>query len=218
MRLILLVPVAVLLWSAGPVLAQGWLEYASPRDFFSVNFPGEPRVEDTIYTSEYEADFPARVFSYENGPNRYSVTVVDYTDAERIHTKRVGDCPPDAHTGCTGALYTGVGSWIIDVRGAIDFAVWQFLQRDATPTFFGWSFVDLVEGRHLQLTNADRSRTFAAIYMHEDRLYILEATVPPGVPEPGLFQQSLQFLDEAGKGIRYESVYSNGFPAPPRVR
>ena len=207
-----------ILCGSGPLLAQGWTEYASRADFFSVSLPGEPVVEDLVYASEYEANLPARVHSYEDGPNRYSVTVVDYTEAERIHAARARDCPPDAHTGCTGARYTGVGSWIVDVRGAIDYATWEFLQRDAKPTFFGWSFVDLVEGRHLQLTNPDRSRTFAAIYMHENRLYILEATAPPGRPHPGLFQQSLRFLDEDGSGIRYESVYVNGFPSPPRVR
>ena len=218
MRLIRLVPAALILCVPAPLLAQGWAEYASPADFFSVNLPGEPSVEEITFTSEYEAVFPARVHGYEDGATRYSITVVDYTAAERIHTERAKDCPPDVHTGCTGAYYTGVGSWIVDVRGAIDFATWQILQRDATPTFFGWNFVDLVEGRHLQLTNADGSRTFAAIYMHENRLYILEATSPAGRPGAELFQQSLRFLDADGNGIRYESVYTNGFPPPPRVR
>ena len=78
--------------------------------------------------------------------------------------------------------------------------------------------LDLVEGRQLQLTNnKDKSRTFAGIYMHENKLYIVEGTVPAGYPEPGLFQQSLGWLDENGIGLRYQSYYSNGFPAPPRV-
>jgi hypothetical protein len=106
----------------------------------------------------------------------------------------------------------------VDVRGAPEYASWQFMKRGAEVTYFGWSFVDLVEGRQLQLTNPDGSRTFVGIYMHENRLYILEATVPRGLPEPGLFQQSLGFIDQDGKGIRYESVYSNGFPAPGRIR
>ncbi len=218
MRLIRLIPAALILCTPGPLLAQGWAEYASQADFFSVNLPGDAVVEEITYTSEYEAELPARVHAYEDGSTRYSVTIVDYTDAERIHTERAKDCPPDVHTGCTGAYYTGVGSWIVDVRGAIDYATWQFLQRDVTPTFFGWNFVDLVEGRHLQLTNGDGSRTFAAIYLHENRLYILEATSPPRRPGPELFQQSLRFLDADGNGIRYESIYTNGFPTPPRVR
>jgi len=30
-------------------------------------------------------------------------------------------------------------------------------------------------------------------------------------------EQSLGWLDENGIGLRYQSIYSNGFPAPPRV-
>ena len=53
--------------------------------------------------------------------------------------------------------------------------------------------------------------------MHENKLYIIEGTVPAGYPEPGLFQQSLGWLDENGVGLRYQFYYSNGYPAPPRV-
>jgi hypothetical protein len=53
--------------------------------------------------------------------------------------------------------------------------------------------------------------------MHENKLYIIEGTVPAGYPEPGLFQQSLGWLDENGVGLRYQSYYSNAYPAPPRV-
>ncbi len=218
MRVLQLIPAAIILFSAGPAVAQAWIEYASQRDFFSVNFPGEPAIRAFDYASEYAAIFPAREYSYTDGPNRYSVTVVDYTEAEAIHTARARDCPPDAHTACSGSASSGVGSWIVDTRGAISYAAWQFFQRDAELTFFSWNFLDLVDGRHLQLTNPDQSRTFAAIYMHEDRLYIVEATVPSGMPAPGLFQQSLRFLDDAGNSIRYESVYINGFPAPGRSR
>jgi hypothetical protein len=76
--------------------------------------------------------------------------------------------------------------------------------------------VDLVEGQQLQLTNnADQSRPFVFIAMHLDRLYIFEGTVPPGRPEPGLFQQSVGFLDYKGRRVRYQYVYSNRYPPPP---
>src|SRR5678815_503397 len=81
-----------------------------------------------------------------------------------------------------------------------------------------WNFIDLVEGHQLQLTNnADKSRTFVAIYMHDNRLYISEGTVPDGDPEPGLFQQSLGFVDSDGNGIRYRDYYDNDYPPPPRA-
>ena len=53
--------------------------------------------------------------------------------------------------------------------------------------------------------------------MHDNRLYVFEGTVPPGAPPPGLFQQSLGFVDREGIRIRYETTYSNRYPPPPRV-
>ena len=53
--------------------------------------------------------------------------------------------------------------------------------------------------------------------MHENKLYIIEGTVPAGYPEPGLFQQSLGWLDENGVGLRYQSVLLERIPtARPR--
>jgi hypothetical protein len=102
------------------------------------------------------------------------------------------------------------------VAGALIYATWQFMERDAKVTHLVWNNVDFVEGHQLQITNADRSRTLAAIYMHENKLYIMEGTVPEGYPEPAIFQQSMGWLDENGKGFRYGSLYHNGFPLPPR--
>ena len=74
------------------------------------------------------------------------------------------------------------------------------MQRDAKVTHFLWNNIDLVGGHQVHLTNKDGSRTLAAIYMHANRLYIAEGTVPEGYPEPGLFQQSLGWIDENGDG------------------
>jgi hypothetical protein len=92
------------------------------------------------------------------------------------------------------------------------------MQRDAEVTEFVWTNIDLVEGHLLHLTNADKSRTYAAIFMHADRLYISEATVPAGDPEPGLFQQALGWIDENGNSIRYRTLYHHGQPMPARAR
>jgi hypothetical protein len=56
------------------------------------------------------------------------------------------------------------------------------------------------------------------IHMHENRLYILEGTMSAGSPPPGLFQQSLGFVDKDGFRVRYDVPYSNSYPAPPRVQ
>ena len=58
--------------------------------------------------------------------------------------------------------------------------------------------------------------------MRENKLYIMEDTVPKGYPEPGLFQQSIGWVDKDGNGIRYQQIiYSNAYhgmgvyPVPP---
>jgi hypothetical protein len=198
--------------------AQGWIEYVSRQDFFAINFPGEPRIEAITWTSEQGAMYPGRVYSAESGPNRFAITVVDYTEAENINAERAKTCPPDAQTACSGSATMGVGSWIVDLQGAMAYAIGKFLARQGSRvTFFGWFYQDLIEGLQAQITNADNSRTFVAVHMHNDRLYVLEGTVPARAPQPGLFQQSMQFLDAEGRTIRYQTVYSNRYPRPQRA-
>jgi hypothetical protein len=202
---------------AAPLFAQEWIEFANREDRFTCNFPTQPKITQTTYKSEFGADLPAHIYSSEQGKSRYSVTVVDYNQVQRILTEKSKACPVGAET-CIGGGVTGEGYWKNDIRGAIVHATFQLLKRDAKLNYYGWNFVDLVEGHELQLTNnSDKSKTFAGIFMHENKLYIVEATVPAGYPEPGLFQQSLGWLDENGVGLRYQNVYSNGWPAPARV-
>ena len=221
MRRILVMAAALVLFMSGPSLAQEWIQYASKADLFGVNFPSEPKVQNISFATEFDIALPGHIYSAESGSSRYSVTAVDYADAEKIHTARAEQCRKNGGEGdaCTNG-------WRADVQGSIVYASWKFLQRNAKVTHFGWAVVDQVEGLRLQLTNADGSRTFAEIHRHGTRLYILEATVPKGMPAPGLFQQSLQFLDESGKPLRYQSYYTTGYsegwrfpaPAPPRSR
>jgi hypothetical protein len=217
MRLSSFIAAASVLVLSMPVYGQDWVEFASTEDRFTCNFPGQPTVTETTWLSEYGATLPARLYSADAGQSRYSMLVIDYNHAERLLTEKAKACPEGAET-CRGGNTTGLGYWKNDVRGAIAYATWKLMQRDAKVTHFMWNFVDLVEGHQIQLTNAaDNSRTFAGIYMHNNKLYVMEGTVPAGYPEPGLFQQSLGWLDEKGIGLRYQSVYSNGFPEPPRV-
>jgi hypothetical protein len=211
---------AVFAVSLGDVaFAQEWTEFISREDGFRVDFPEQPKITQTTYKSEYGADLPARVYTVERGGQRYSVTAVDYGQAQRILTEKAKACPPWADERCTGVEVVGAGYWKMEIAGALLHATYQMLQRDARLTHMSWNFVDLVEAHLIQLTNnADQSRTFACISMHEDKLYIIEGTVPKGYPEPGLFQQSMGYVDKDGNGIRYRSTYSNIFPAPARAR
>ena len=50
-----------------------------------------------------------------------------------------------------------------------------------------------------------RLELFAAIYLRESRLYVIDATVSANTVPPGMFQQSLEFIDEDGELIRYQN-------------
>jgi hypothetical protein len=207
MRLIPLVSAAFVLLLSGPALAQEWIEYVSRADFFSVNFPGQPEIRDVTFATEYGLDLPGHVYLNTDGRSKYSVTVINYGPAEKIHA--------DRSKACTGYPDTCGNRFRAEVRGALDYAAWQLIQRDAKVTHYANYVTDLVEGRRIQLLNPDKSQTFAAIHMHENRLYILEGTVPKGYPAPDFFQQSISWLDEKGNGVRYQTLYHNGFTKPP---
>jgi hypothetical protein len=213
MRLSSLIPAAWLLLVSGPAFGQEWAEYNSRQDFFSVNFPAEPTIRDITYTSEYGLTLPARVYSVEDATGTYLVTAIDYSTAEKLHTERAATCKA---AGGDGDSCNNPGR--ADVRGAIIYASWSFIKRGSEVTHFALYNADLVEGIRLQLLNRDGSRTFAVIHMHDYRLYLVEGTVPKGLPPPALFQQSFGFLDKEGRRIRYATTYSHGYPVPTRTR
>jgi hypothetical protein len=203
----------LLLSIPGAAEGQDWEEFTSTPDGFRINFPGKPRVADASWTSQMNYTLPMRVYSAEKGRERYSLTVVDYSSIEQQGTARAKTCPPgNANCRSNAGVALGDGYARHDERGAIVYAVYRLLQRDARLNYMTWDWQDMVEGHLLQLTNnADQSRTFAWIGMHAHKLYIVEGTVPAGYPEPGLFQQSLGWVDKDGNGIRYSMVYSNSY-------
>jgi hypothetical protein len=76
-------------------------------------------VTETTWTSEYGTEPPARVYSAERGPGKYSMTVVDYNQAQPILTERTKSCPAGAETCQGGAGSIGERHWMLDLRGAI---------------------------------------------------------------------------------------------------
>jgi hypothetical protein len=223
MRLIPAIPAALILFISSPVSGQGrveeWARFVSPEDGFSANYPGQPARDTTAYTTEYRLSLPAHVYRAADSLGRYSTTVVDYREIERLHNERAAAC-----RGAKGAnLQDGdacQNNFRADVSGAIEHALWNFISRDGVKITQYTSYsIELVSGRLLQMTNPDRSRTYASLHQHAGRLYIHEATVPPGMPEPILFMQSLAWANEKGLAIRYRSLYTEGygewrFPAP----
>lgn len=204
---------ALMLSICTPAAAQEWEEYINTRDGFKINFPGQPKMTEITWKSQLDYVLPGRVYSVDKGSERYSVTVVDYTGIEQQGIERSKTCPPgNAQCRANAGPVIGPGYWKQDERGAIVYATFKLLQRDAKVTGLDWEWQDMVEGHFIKLTNnADQSRTFAYVAMHEHKLYIVEGTVPKGYPEPGLFQQSMGWVDKDGNGIRYQMIYSNSY-------
>ena len=176
MRLIRIAAVVSTLAVSAPAFAQGWIEYRNQAERFGVTLPGQPAIEEITYTSWQGVTLPGRVYTVEDGPARYSVTVVNYASNDDV----------------------------TDVNGSVAHEAWKIRRRGGEVTFDAYAVADYIEGHELYITNADESRTFVGIFLHAKRLYILEATVSRGELPPLLFQQSLQILDEKGARIRYE--------------
>ena len=219
MRFVPIISAALVLLSA-PALAQNWQPFVSAEDGFSANYPGQPKMQVTTYETEYRQTLPAHVYTASDPLGRYSTTVIDYRDVEKLHNERVAKCRAAKGANLQDGD-TCQNDFRMDVAGATDHAVSTFITREGVKTtHYMYYFLELVSGRMLQMTNPDRSRTYAAIHQHAGRLYIHEATVPPGMPEPILFMQSLAWANEKGLAIRYRNLYTEGygewqFPHPP---
>lgn len=192
-----LAPAAVLWCAAAPCLAQEWVEYVHRTDRFALTFPAMPGVMETTHVSAHGVVFPARIYSVPDGDHRYSLTVVDYTDAESRHRER-----PDQTDASSGQRF-----WVMDVRASVAHAAQKIRERTREAggvlTYEGWADIDKIEGHQIQITHADQSRSYIGIHLNASRLYIVEAMAPRGYPPPAWFQQALQFLDEDGNRIRY---------------
>jgi hypothetical protein len=204
MRSVRLIGAVCLLFLTRPLFAQqqDWIEYKNLEDHFSINAPGEPKAEKITWKSEYDSMFPGMVYRWQQGQNRYSVTVVDYSDSEAIYTA-------NHHS----EDFSNAAYWQIDILGSIQYAATQYRMKPGVKvTFDNFHYINLVTGHQLQLTNPDQTRTFVAIYLHENRLYILDATVTKASPPPIIFQQSWEVLDAEGKSIRYRTYYFDKLP------
>jgi hypothetical protein len=182
---------------------QEWMEFASPEDKFSIVFPGKPTVQQITWPSEYGAVFPGRVYTVQQGASKYTVTVIDYRDAEAIHSKL-----PKAPS------FDDPRYWQMDIQASVQYAATKLYRTrpGAKVTYDAWHYIDLISGHQLQLINADNTKTYVSIYLHENRLYIVDATVPGNAPAQGIFQQNLGFQTESGGRVRYDEIYSNRLP------
>ena len=170
-------------------LAQRWVPISVVEDGFLIMAPGEFEVEEIDYETEYGIVVPARIYRHENDSGVYTVTVVDYSDSQQLHAQQ------------EQPLLSVYGQ--VDVRGSVAFAASKIRERAESVDYDAYHYISRVDGHQLHTTNPDGTRTLAGLYLLESRLYVIEATTNPGTPPGGMFQQSLQFIDENGEVRRF---------------
>ena len=121
--------------------------------------------------------------------------MVDYRDAQQLHEQRIEELD---------GVYIGIYGQV-DVRASVAYAAKKIRDRASTIEYDAYHYISRVDGHQLQTTNPDQTRTFAAIYRRESRLYVVDATVSANTTPPGMFQQSLEFIDENGEQVRYQN-------------
>ena len=174
--------------------SQGWILYTDQEHRFIINFPREPDIQNFDYISEYGATFPGRTYSVQENGGLLSLMIIDFRDGEGKYTELI-DKTDDAPVSSL---------WLYDQRGSVPYEASKLRERGGKILYDNWHHIDLVEGLNIVISNVDGSSTYAGLYLHANRLYMMEATVPAGIPPQSLFQQSLGILDAEGRRNRYQ--------------
>lgn len=162
---------ALALMAATPAVAE-WIEYKNPMEAFMVNFPAEPKVTNITYKTESGVSVPAKVFSAEEGPGRFSVTVVDMSSAEKDEANAM------LHAA---AQMRPKGTVKFDYLSELDGIHGHQLS--------------------MIMPNGDQYQVQLFMYHQEHRLYIAEGTVPANARPPALFWTALAMIHADGSVV-----------------
>ena len=179
MRRLGFIAAAVTVCLSSAVYAQAWSEYVNREEFFTVNFPGDPKVSEIPYKTEKGTALKAKVFTA-TAPEgsitagRYAMTVVDYSSA-----------PGELSTAIAEAAKT--------------------YRAKGEPKYDEPGNVDRIKTQRQTVETPNMTYLMTEILVHGTRLYIVEAETAMNVPPPAQFQASVQILDENGDRIRYEN-------------
>lgn len=176
MRFMSLIPALAALFISGAASAQTWEEYVNRGDFFTVNFPGDPTVQDVTYKTPKGTSLPSHVYTAQDAKGRYTMTVVDYNSA-----------PDEIATAVDDAVKA------IRAKGTSKYDAVNMLDMHRS-----WRItVETPDKRRLlgEVLVADNKR-----------LYISQADTALNVPPPAQFSVSLQILDKDGVRIRNKEV------------
>lgn len=171
-------------------------QYVNKDDLFSLSVPCKFTVQDIVWATEYDSKVPGRVYSCKDGDNEYEISVINYTDIEKIRAAQ-------EHTDAAkGGMYAK-----IDLFASVDYACTKLRNEAAKVTYDAWRYINNIPGHELQYTLPNGRRAYADAYLHEYRLYVMKATVPAkGIP-PLLYTQSFAIIRPDGTAIRYQTIY-----------
>ena len=191
-----LISVTLVMLVSSTAFAQRFAPFESAQDRFRILAPaGGFDIETTEFESEYGIIVPARIYKAETEQGMYTLTVVDYSNAMELHRQRIEELD-DIYLDVYGE---------VDVRGSVAYFARQIREQAESVEYDNYHYIGRVDGHQLHTTNPDGTRTFAGLYLLESKLYVIEARVNPGTPPGGIFQQSLEFLDENGNGIMFRT-------------
>jgi hypothetical protein len=157
--------------------------YANCQYGFAIIFPGQPMARDIRYTTAAGTDVPAKQFYVEQGGNRYSETVADFSAGpkadEQIVTQALAELSKKGEV-----RYRGFG--------------------DYDPG---------MPGGQLNIFEANSRQLRASVHMAYHKLYITEAEAPPGDINAVQFEQSITLIDHVGANIdRVNAMNDIGVP------
>lgn len=179
MRFAHLIPAAIALAFTVPVHAQGWEEFTDREQHFTVNFPGDPKVESISYKTDKGTALPAKVYTAKDARGgEYKITVVNYTTA-----------PAEAGTAIAEAA--------------------KAERAKGDVKYDGLEHQNNMKSQRVSVAMANGRFLLAEALMDHGRLFIMEADTPPKMPPPSQFQASLQVLDDNGVAIRYKNPNSD---------
>ena len=145
--------------------------FASCQYRFMAIFPTTPAARDITYTNG-GMTVPARQFYVEQGENRYSVTIADFTKGGPAIDEEIVENAADA----------------IRAQGEVKF---QF-PEDYTPG---------IPGRQLNVLDPNGRQHRASIYMVDHRLILTESYADPNDFTTIQFEQSIGMLDGKGTDL-----------------
>ena len=160
-----LLPASLAAQQAGIPINPNLYVYCQYR--VAATFPSEPMIRDISYTNGGRT-VPARQFTVEQGMDRFSVTIADFTNGPAIDDTIVEN------------------------------AVAPFRQRGEVRDQFPEDYSPGIPGRQLNVFDSNGRQHRASVYMADHHLYLTETDAAPGDFAALLFEQSVLLLDANG--------------------